>query len=68
MAGFIQLICAGTEQSFLNKNATINFFSIIYRRYSNFFINTIVEHSNEIDNTENTVTSLIVQNSGYKLL
>ena len=64
MAGFIQLICAGTEQSFLNKNATINFFSIIYRRYSNFFINTIVEHSNDIDNKENTVTSLIVQNSG----
>ena len=46
MTGFIQLICSGTEQMFLNNDATIDFFHIIYRRYSNFFINTIVENNN----------------------
>lgn len=64
MSGFIQLICSGTEQMFLNNDATIDFFHIIYRRYSNFFINTIVENNNNINNIENTVTSFIVPHSG----
>ena len=64
MTGFIQLICSGTEQMFLNNDATIDFFHIIYRRYSNFFINTIVENNNNINNIENTVTSFIVPHSG----
>jgi len=64
MTGFIQLICSGTEQMFLNNDATIDFFHIIYRRYSNFFINTTVENDNNINNIENTVTSFIVPHSG----
>ena len=64
MSGFIQLVCAGTEQSFLNDGDTIDYFHIIYKRYSNFFINTVLENSNNINNRENTVTTFIVQNSG----
>lgn len=64
MTGFIQLICSGSEQSFLNNDAQIDFFHIIYRRYSNFFINTIVDNNTNINYNENKITNFIVPHSG----
>lgn len=40
-AGEIQLVAYGVENMFLNDNPQITFFKIIYRRYTNFSIETV---------------------------
>ena len=39
-AGFIQLLAVGSERQYLHDNPHISFFKGIYRRYTNFYINT----------------------------
>ena len=40
-AGEIQLVAYGDENIVLNQNPQITFFKIIYRRYTNFSIETV---------------------------
>jgi hypothetical protein len=44
--GEIQLVAYGEENMFLNDNPQITFFKIIYRRYTNFSIETIEQNFN----------------------
>ena len=64
MSGFIQLITAGHEQSFFNKNAEIDFFHIIYRRHTNFFTTAVVQYNDNIKNDEDTMINFIIPNYG----
>ena len=64
MSGFIQLITAGHEQSFFNQNAEIDFFHIIYRRHTNFFITAVVQYNDNIKNDEETLINFIIPNDG----
>ena len=63
-SGFIQLLAVGSERQYLHDNPHISFFKCIYRRYTNFYINTEELLNNEIFNTiTNTTRKDILQNS-----
>ena len=64
MSGFIQLITAGHEQTFFNQNAEIDFFHIIYRRHTNFFVTAVVQYNDDIKNDEETMINFIIPNDG----
>ena len=44
--GEVQLVAYGEENMFLNDDPQITFFKIIYRRYTNFSIETIEQNFN----------------------
>ena len=62
MAGFIQLISAGTEQEFLNNDSQVDFFHIIYRRHTNFYMDPFVLNGNDIYFKKSNVEFIIPKN------
>ena len=64
MSGFIQLITSGYDNILFNKDADIDFFKIIYRRHTNFFINTMLLYNDNIKNDEETMINFIIPNDG----
>lgn len=54
-SGFIQLISVGSEYEYLNKDPHISFFNAVYRRYSNFYMQTVQIYNKEFSNTKDFV-------------
>jgi hypothetical protein len=57
-SGFIQILASGNEKQFLHNNPQISFFHSIYRRYTNFFINTDEIIGNSYNKNNNLIFNI----------
>ena len=60
--GLIQIVAYGTEDLFLTAKPQITFFKVVYRRYTNFSIESIEEHFNGRVDFGETVSCQISKN------
>jgi hypothetical protein len=54
--GLIQIVAYGTADVFLTGMPQITFFKLVYRRYTNFAIENIVQKFSGIQNFGNTIS------------
>ena len=65
--GLLQLAGYGNQDIYFTGSPVISYFKVVYRRYTNFYINTEELLNNEIFNTiTNTTRKDILQNNNNK--
>lgn len=57
--GLIQLVSHGASDAYLTGNPEITFFKVVYRRYTNFSMESIEKRFDSIPNFGKTVSCLI---------
>ena len=62
--GLMQLAAFGAESQYLSGNPQLNFFKMVYRRYSNFAMESIRQNFNNTPNF-NTESYVNISRSGF---
>tara|TARA_B100001123_G_C15305862_1_gene1022657 strand:- start:29 stop:1444 length:1416 start_codon:yes stop_codon:yes gene_type:complete len=62
VGGYVQLVSHGSQDVYLTGNPQITYFKIVYKRYTNFAIESIKNDFNETPSLGSTSTSKITRN------
>ena len=64
MSGFVQLLASGVDKLIFNDEPDIDFFKIVYRRHTNFYMMPFLLYSNDIIYNTNTIVDYIIPKNG----
>ena len=69
VGGLLQLTAKGAQDIYLTGNPQITFFKVVYRRYTNFSIESVLQTFDSIASDGGTITSTIARKGDllYKL-